>query len=238
MNFSQAFALELKDVVAIIGSGGKTSLGYKIAKENVDKKVVLTTTTKVYPVTCKEIGVEKRFFSHYGKGLPNSLDIGVNVCGKFLKADILKITSLDKSDIKQLKSKSDLFIYEADGSKQKPLKAWNATEPVILDDTTKVIGVLPLFVFGKYVEEGLIHRIHLFCKKFNVQLGEIIQEQLLVKIIDEMFKKVPSKMQKILFFNYVANEDDYKLSWELAKNFSDIRFFAGSIKDCTIKEVA
>lgn len=217
MNFSKAFRLKPKDVVAIIGSGGKTSLCYKLANENIDKKTALTTTTKIYPITPKDIQVEENFFNYYGKPLPNFLSVGVSVFGKFCKLDALKITSLDRDEMELLKGKSDIFIYEADGSKQKPLKAWSEYEPVILENSTKVIGVIPLCVVGKTVDERIIHRFELFCKRFDVKGGQKITIELLAKIIDEMLQKIPSNAKKILFLNHMVNEKEYNLSWQIAK---------------------
>ncbi len=233
MNFSEAFGLMPDDTIAIIGSSGKTSLCYRLAKENDDKKLALTTTTKVFIVKPEYLHV-KNFYDFYGKDLPNSLQNGVNVFGKFYKEK--KISSLNPKEFEKLQNISDMLIYEADGSKQKPLKAWDEHEPVILKNTDVVIGIIPIDFLGKKVDEKFIHRFEIFCEKFKVNDGNKINENLFIKIIEEMFKKVPSNAKKILFLNYFDDLHE-KSAHNIAKNFLHVKTFAGSIKDKIIKKI-
>ena len=48
MVYSEQLGLQSDDVVAIIGSGGKTSLLYRLAAENCGRRVLVSTTTKMY----------------------------------------------------------------------------------------------------------------------------------------------------------------------------------------------
>ncbi len=233
MNISKVFGFDFRESVAIIGSHGKTSLCLALANEYSDKKVALTTTTKIFPVTKSDLHV-KNFYNFYDKDLPKALKNGVNVFGKSCKNG--KISSLHVKELKHLHSISDILIYEADGSKAKPLKAWESYEPVILEDTTVAIGVIPLHVMGKIVDESLIHRFELFCKTFDVKKGDQIDETLFIKIINEMFKKVPKSVKKILLLNrYDARYD--KSVKIICDNFLHVNIYVGSIKEKNIKKI-
>lgn len=236
MDFSKAFGFGKNEAISVIGSGGKTTLCYRLVKENENKRLAFTTTTKIFPPTKEILGVE-RFYDFFGKNLPNSLKVGVNLFGEFFQTDIIKISSLDFKELKTLHKLSDMLIYEADGAKCKPLKAWNGYEPVVLDFTSTVIGVLPLYVHGEKVHETLIHRYERFCDQFRVKEGQNIGEELFLKIIKEMFKKVPTNSRKILFFNRYDFKRDFNTVGQIAENLNHIEFFAGSLKNGNIERI-
>ncbi len=233
MNISKVFGFTSNESVAVVGSHGKTSLCITLAIENSEKKVALTTTTKIFPISKDDLQV-KNFYNFYDKELPKSLQKGVNVFGNSCKND--KISSLSGEELKHVHHISDIFIYEADGSKAKPLKAWNEYEPVILEDATSVIGIIPINVFGKKVHEEFIHRFELFCEIFNVKKNDKIDEKLFINIIGEMFKKVPPNAKKILLLNRYEPKFD-KIINTISNNLQDIKIFAGNIKEKSIKKI-
>lgn len=234
VSFTQEFSLKSQDVVAVIGSGGKTSLCYALAKDYSDRKTVLTTTTKMHEVKKNDIGVDN-FYEYYEKQLPKSLQIGVSVFGNFKSH---KVCSLPKSELEHLLQCSDLFLYEADGAKGKALKMWRNNEPVILAATTVVIGVLPLHVMGKHIDESFIHRFTLFCDSFGVNTNSKVDKELLINIIQEMFARVPNGLRKIVYCNRENKSKIHRDILErIAKDFADIEFFAGSIEEKSIRRV-
>ncbi len=230
MNISEAFGFEHRESVAVIGSHGKTSLCLALAKENSHKKLALTTTTKIFPITKNDLHVK----NFYDKDLPNSLQNGVNVFGKSCENG--KISSLHVKELKHLKSICDLLIYEADGSKAKPLKAWSEYEPVILEDTTIVIGIIPINFLSSFVDEKIIHRFELFCKTFKVKPGDKIDEKLFIDIIKEMFNKAPKNAKKILLLNRYETKYDKSVQI-IADNLSHVKVCVGSIKENNIKRI-
>ncbi|NRR74941.1 hypothetical protein HRD57_02125 [Tetragenococcus halophilus] len=58
---------------------------------------------------------------------------------------------------------------EADGAKQRPLKAWADFEPVIVSETTTTIGIIPLCVLGQRTDETIIHRLPYYLKLVSVK---------------------------------------------------------------------
>ncbi|MBS9778810.1 MAG: putative selenium-dependent hydroxylase accessory protein YqeC [Campylobacteraceae bacterium] len=233
MTFSEAFGFDLCESIAIIGSHGKTSLCYLLSSENSHKKVALTTTTKIFKIANKDLHV-KNFYDYYGKDLPNTLQYGVNVFGKFYKEN--KISSLSQNDLKKLKDISDILIYEADGSRQKPLKAWSGYEPVFVDQTDTIIGILPINCINLHVSEDIVHRYDLFCEKFATKQNDKIDENLMINITKEMFSKAPKNTRKILFLNR-CEDLHVNSAKQIANALENIEVYAGSIHNKTIKKI-
>ena len=49
MNISRAMGLQEREIISLVGGGGKTTLMFRLAGElALQRKVVVTTTTKIY----------------------------------------------------------------------------------------------------------------------------------------------------------------------------------------------
>lgn len=144
-------------VIAVIGAGGKTSVIEHIALENSHKKLLITTTTHIYPVLSP---VSRRTLIDPEKEeLFSALKEGGVVCaGKSGKEG--KITSLDKDVLNETINQVDLALIEADGSRRLPLKLHNEYEPVMPEKYDLCIVVAGLGALGKEVCEA-IHRYEL-----------------------------------------------------------------------------
>lgn len=215
MSLNEILNIKKGDVIAIIGSGGKTTLAYNLAKENTRNKFLLTTTTKM-----KKSNYE--YINYFYDKLCDELPDGVSFFGKSIEDN--KISAICENDLQRLIKQCDICVYEADGSKEKPLKAWNSDEPVILQNTNKCIGVMPLFLLGKKLNEDLVHRFSIFENTFKTTYFD---NELAIKICREMFKKIDKNIEKYIYFNRVSDELALK---NIANNLSDFKIFA-SLKD-------
>lgn len=189
-----------KDIVSIVGAGGKTTLMFLLANELKNNKVLVTTTTKIYKPREEEIkylGLKK---DGYGF-LQTSTENGIYVYGNYVNNEG-KLVGLDLEELDYLKGSFDYTLIEADGSKKKSLKAWNENEPVIYKDTTKTIGVLSLKAFGMGIKDENIHRLKEFINLTNSKVNENVSLDILISIIfseNGLFKN--SKGERILFLN-------------------------------------
>lgn len=198
------------DVLSVVGSGGKTTFIYNLAKEIKSSKVLISTTTKMFYPKSDQVD---RFFS---------LD-----CYKDFKAyngltfiaDKIENNKVSCSDFDLLKGYFSLFDYvllECDGSKRKPLKGWGIFEPVILKETTKTVGIIPMHVLSKEVSEDVVHRLEIFNSLFKVECKEKITLNLLADIITNpkgLFKNAVG--ERVLFLNRVSSFKDFCLVWKL-----------------------
>lgn len=149
------------DCISIVGAGGKTTLMFRMAKLLSDKKVCVTTTTKILkpePDTYDQL-----YYGDLNNEVFDSIHNGLTVMGGGLN-EHNKLTSLSFDNLDKCCEHFDYVLIEADGSKERPLKGWNEFEPVIVSNTTKTICVLDISVITKVVDENTVFRIPEFEK--------------------------------------------------------------------------
>lgn len=210
MSIKEAIGIKDKEVISIVGAGGKTSLMYALGEELKNKKVLLSTTTKILPPRFDEV-------DFYGIGQATYLDISKNMkSGSFLYANSLtkegKVDSISLEEIKKIKEDFDYIILESDGSKRKSLKGWTDNEPVISKETTITIGIFDITTLNKLVSEDLVHRITEFLKISKAKKEEVLKDEHIVNMIfneEGLFKN--SLGRRILFINKVENEENEKV---------------------------
>jgi len=177
-----------RDVVSIVGSGGKTTLMYILARELSDKgkRVITTTTTKIFPphpsesprllVSDREdiLLNETREFLQREK----HLTLAEGFVGQKLKG--VSPTLIDRMYAQEI---ADVIIIEADGARRCPLKAPNETEPVIPASTTLTVPVVGLDGIGKPNTEEYVFRPHYFSQLTGIKEGELISAESVSRVI-------------------------------------------------------
>ena len=209
-----------KDVVSIVGAGGKTTLLNHLSNEySADNSVLMTTTTKIFPpLKYDYLYHDINFLETVAHPLKNSLYV---VAPKYKN----KLSSLPKEDLETLIKYFDYTFIEADGSNMKPLKGWNKGEPVICSDTTITIGVIDLTHIGEVIDKEFIHRIELFCELIDKKEGDLLTLDDYIKIIlkkDGIFKN--SRGKKIIYFSKTDLMKDLKIIEEIKKKLYDEDF--------------
>ena len=195
--------LEKKDIISIVGAGGKTTMMLKLAQElRPNNKVLVTTTTKIYTPNQDEydfICTTKEDFLKYC----NMSDNGIYVLGLGVNKDN-KILGIGISELDALTPYFDYILIEADGAKEKQLKGWNEFEPVIYRKTTKTVGIIDISSCGSIINEDNVHRSEIFCEITGAIEGGTVKLEHLVEIIINplgLFKR--SKGKNILYINKV-----------------------------------
>ena len=180
-NLIQALDIDLeKDkIITLVGAGGKTSTIFELGKEfsNLNKKTIITTTT--------HMGFDKDFIL-----IEKDSDIKriKNILKKFFlikvgkKESEYKVKSLDFDLLKKIILLGDFILIEGDGSKNLPLKAPKDNEPVIIQETDLVIGLIGFDSLDKKIEETC-HRPELVSKLLHKNIKENINIFDLVEII-------------------------------------------------------
>jgi len=238
--------LELKDrdIVSIVGAGGKTSLMFLLANELKNYgKVLVTTTTKIFKPNDNEVKYLALGEEGY-KFIKNNSDNGIYVYGKFINEEN-KLIAPDLEKLNFLRSDFNFILIEADGSKKKSLKAWNSYEPVIISNTSKTIGVLSLKSIGMKINSDNIHRLEEFITLTNSEVNDEVNLDMLVKIIfsdNGLFKNAVGK--NILFINAIDYIDEkvlFLLIEKIVKKNKDIKLLDkiiyGSLRDKVFKGI-
>ena len=192
------FAFQNQSVISLIGSGGKTTLMWYLAHCFREESILVSTTTKIaYP--------KQSFYDYfYDKQFTEIGMAGRGITLAGVRIGNGKKLSAPPEAIKQTFFRFDKVFLEADGSKQLPLKGWENFEPVVIPETTITIGVIPIAVLGKTINQELVHRLPLFLKATGTAQGERVQEKTLAAIISSpngLWMK--SYGQKILCINQV-----------------------------------
>lgn len=225
MNLIDTFKISKKDILTIVGAGGKTSLMYSASSLlRKDYKVLVTTTTHIYIPDNKfydEIIMLTHFANeNYHSILQNNKN-GVYVIGSHI-VNNSKIKGLTFEMLDKITPYFDIVIIEGDGSKEKSLKGWNDNEPVIYPKTTKTIGVVDISSRGIDINEENIHRVDKFLDIINDYSNNKVNIEHLKKLIlnkNGLFKIY--KGEKILFINKVENVNNRINALNIIKNIKN-----------------
>lgn len=140
--------------IAIIGSGGKTTAMLTLAKACQDRRVLITTTTHIYPVSPPES--RELLVNPSAQQLKAALSRPGIVCAG-MAAKEGKLSGLLEDLFSLGRSCADITLCEADGSRQHPLKLHREGEPVIPAGCDLCLIVLGLSALGQLVSQA-VHR--------------------------------------------------------------------------------
>ena len=141
-------------LISVIGAGGKTTSLEVISQALKDKRVLVTTTTHIFPMEpplCREL------LTNPGeKELLSALSQPGIVCAGTLSQKN-KLSSLPEELLKKAVITADYTVCEADGAHMHPLKLHREGEPVIPEETDICLILGGLSALEKPVSEE-IHR--------------------------------------------------------------------------------
>jgi probable selenium-dependent hydroxylase accessory protein YqeC len=220
-DFFQQFRSE---VITVVGSGGKTSLLWFLARcfagndNDRGQRVLVTTTTKMGAPDFRS-GV----FDHFTSGSRyETLEPGVTFAGSHEHGS-RKTAALPFDVLAALIRRFDVTLIEGDGSRTLPLKGWADYEPVVVPDTTVTVGIIPLWPIGMPVSEAVVHRLPLFTALTGAQEGDMLTAAHLAAAITGvrdgtrrrgLFAEARGK--RVLFFNQAETGDALRQAGEVA----------------------
>ena len=148
-------------LTALIGGGGKTTLLYALARQaSIDSRVIVCTTTHILPpehLPCVFPADEAEIAAALEKS--SCICVGTKSTeGKF---------SAPGLSVQTLLTLVDFVFVEADGSKQRPLKAHAAHEPVVPAEANQTILVLGASGLNRPICDAA-HRPELYAGKLGV----------------------------------------------------------------------
>jgi probable selenium-dependent hydroxylase accessory protein YqeC len=222
-------ALELKDreVISLVGGGGKTSLMFLLAEElrSSGYRVITTTTTKILepgPDDTPFLSVgdtQETIFAH--------LDLHGHVTmvsPRLANRKLLNGIPPAEVDVFQRTGRIDFLIVEADGAARKPLKAPESYEPVIPASTSLVVGLLGADAFDAVLSEDTVFRSDIFSRLTGLPLGARITSKAISSAFthrEGIIKGTPQSARVILFVNKVELDDGLQKGREFARVILD-----------------
>jgi len=209
---SEALGLKEREVISLVGAGGKTTLMYRLAKELLlsGKRVVTTTTTKILEPKLKETKFlfvdsdEKKIKNFVWQHLDQYRHL--TVARERLGSGKLKGVLPDLVNELWSLDKVDIIIVEADGAAGRPVKAPREWEPVIPTATTLVVAILGVDGVGRELNEENAFQPEGISKITGIPVGEKLTDEAMAILMvhpEGLFKGAPSSSRVVAFFNKV-----------------------------------
>lgn len=205
---SEAIGLKKGETIVVVGAGGKSTFCLSLCDElKYNNRVIFTTSTKMFLPKLKE-----KYHICLGKGFlaKKLIENGAYIAAR-KELPNHKVLPYEIKKIDSLKENGDYLIIEGDGSKMKPLKGWNETEPVFVERTDKTIGIISIKALDLKINEENIHRLDKFLEISKGVLEERVNITHLYNVVNNengLFKD--SKGRKVLLINQVESIEDYK----------------------------
>ena len=184
MRLSQAFRLSNSPCLALVGAGGKTTALFQLARE-LPPPVIVTATTHLH------IDQIKLADSHWIGQKPEDLaGLEENLGGVMLVTGLVdgdRTTGLNDNLLFWLREVCDShnlpLLIEADGSRQRPLKAPADPEPAIPEFIETVVVGAGLTGLGKPLTEEFVHRPEIFARLSGLKIRETITLKALSRVL-------------------------------------------------------
>ncbi len=243
---SEALGLGAREMISLVGAGGKTTLMFRLAKELVfdGKRVVTTTTTKIMEPTKEETpflivdqdeGAIKR--SVYDQLVEQR---HITVASERIGSGKLNGISLNCVEALWEFEEMDYLIIEADGASGRPVKAPREKEPVIPLKTTTVVAILGVDGLGMELNEKNVFQPERISKLTGIPMGGRISEEAMAILVthpEGVFKGSPESSRRVAFLNKVDLQEGLKKAQRVAekimekKNSKIERIIWGQVKE-------
>ena len=223
---AEALGLADRDLISLVGAGGKTTLMFRLAKELAirHKKVVTTTTTKILEPTADEtpcLCIDRNEESVL-TFVENRLRGGYHATVAAERMESQKLRGIASKFADRLWGSCglDYLIVEADGAARRPIKAPREQEPVIPSMTTRVVAVLGVDALGLEINEENVFQPDRLSRLTGIPMGgKITDEAMAVLMVhpEGLFKGAPPLCRVVAFLNKVDVPQGHEKAREIAK---------------------
>lgn len=204
-------------IIAATGAGGKTSCLEFLALQlkQLGHKVLLTTTTRIFRPSPTGFG------QHIDRMIVQDVlaqtgcrpkTASITVAG-FPDENPEKLSGLDPEAIHRLINRNiyDNILIEADGSRQRPLKAPAENEPVLPKSCQVIIGVTGWTGICEPINPQHIHRWEQFATVTGLSEGDRVSPQATYQLLNAkhgLFKNALDDARRIWLINQVDHLPD------------------------------
>jgi probable selenium-dependent hydroxylase accessory protein YqeC len=215
-----------REVVSLVGAGGKTTLMFRLAKEllKAGEKVVTATTTKIMEPSSEETPC---LFVDSDEEKLKQLALQhidqfrhITLARERLESMKLKGISPDLVNLLWNSPEICIMIIEADGAAGRPVKAPREWEPVIPSSTTLVIGLLGVDGVGEELNEKNLFQAERISELTRTPMGgKMTCEGMAILMVHPkgIFKGTPHSSRRVAFINKVDVPDGLIWGREIGK---------------------
>ncbi|MEN6480732.1 MAG: selenium cofactor biosynthesis protein YqeC [Anaerolineaceae bacterium] len=229
MNLKEALRASRKDKISFVGSGGKTTSLFQLARQ-FESPVIITTTTHLGGW---QLQISDR---HYVIARPEDLE-------KIKYDSVILLTGPTGSDQRTLNLSSEILeaikrisenyniplLIEADGSKQLPIKAPSEKEPPIPLWTSAVCVVVGMSRLNYPLSSEYVHRAEFFKNITGLEYQQTITEEVITRYLKSSvggLKNIPRSSRKYVLLNQIDDKPLYhaaqRIAEELIKDYDGI----------------
>jgi molybdenum cofactor cytidylyltransferase len=234
LKFRRAFRTGEITRTALVGAGGKTTTLFQLAT-SYEPPVLVTASThlgtwqaslaKQHCIIARPEDVER--FAGQIEGV--TLFTGE-------PAENLRLAGLSLESLTAVRALADRLGYpvlvEADGSRQRPLKAPAEHEPVIPDWIRQVVVVAGMMALNQPLEDVSVHRVERFSQISGLAPGDPITVEALAKVLTDLrggLKGIPPGARKVALLNQIdhpvsdlTSEPAWKLAEKLLETYDAV----------------
>jgi probable selenium-dependent hydroxylase accessory protein YqeC len=208
----ESLGLKPREVISLVGAGGKTTLMFRLAGELLltGEKVVTTTTTKILEPTSEETAFlfvhsdeeELKQFALRGIHQYHHITIARE------RIESRKLKGVSSSLVNELWGfhEIDKMIVEADGAAGRPVKAPREREPVIPSSTTLVVAILGVDGVGMELNDENMFQAERISKITGIPIGEKLTDEAMAVLMthpEGISKGAPLSSRIVAFINKV-----------------------------------
>jgi molybdenum cofactor cytidylyltransferase len=213
MNLSIAHALRVhaSRCTAFVGAGGKTTALFQLARA-LPSPVIVTATS--------HLGAWQ--FHQADRHIMTDSAVPLEELEHGLRGIVLVTGELDGDRSKPINEPVLHWLYqfcgvhaipllvEADGSRQRPLKAWAEHEPPIPGCAAQVVHVVGLTSIGKSLNGENVHRPEAFSRISGLNVEELITAAAIQRVLTDPsggLKNIPVGARRVVLLNQADTDD-------------------------------
>jgi probable selenium-dependent hydroxylase accessory protein YqeC len=227
---TEALGIKAREMVSLVGAGGKTTLMFRLAKELFlsGKKVVTTTTTKILEPLPGETGSlfidldEAKIKDFVWRHLDQYHHVTIAL--ERLGSGKLRGVSPNLLDALWSSDEVDTIIIEADGAAGRPVKAPRENEPVIPVSTTLVVAILGVDGMEMELNEDHVFQPARVSSLTGIPIGERLTDEAMAILMthpEGIFKGTPTSSRVVAFLNKVDVTDGLAKARRIARKILD-----------------
>jgi probable selenium-dependent hydroxylase accessory protein YqeC len=209
MTLTEAFSIGARELISLVGAGGKTTLLYALGRElsALRSGVILTTTTKIFepapsPFFFQFLAPE---MSALKKWAAEHLHCQQSLLLARERLPDGKLAGLPPEwvDALSLMDGVSAIVNEADGAAGRPLKAPRNGEPVIPDNTTLLVPIMGIDGMGRPLDEATVFRSAIASRLLDLPLGSAVTEEAISRLMMELIRQAPLGARVVPLINKV-----------------------------------
>ncbi len=215
--------------IALAGAGGKTSALFKLARELAPALVTTSTHLGAWQTSL----ADAHLVWQLGQPMPEIQAQGITLITGSLDTQSNRYSGLASEQLERLHQFAgfhDLpLIIEADGSRQKPLKAPAEHEPAIPQFVELVVVVAGLGGLNRSLDEKTVHRAEQFAALCGIQIGRNVSAAGLARALNQPqggLKNIPTGARKVALLNQADTPELQSLGGSMAtallKNYDSL----------------